>query len=347
LKKVYKRTAPIKAKEFPFAPKTMLAPMEGVTNYPVRTAISKLGGLGVVCTEFVRVSNFELRDKDVDLAMRKTKGVPLSVQVMGNKAELMADSARKFSEAGADIVDINLGCPTARAVKGNVGSAMLKDPDLLYDVLSAMRKNVSGWLSAKIRAGFDNADHILTISQAVEASGVDFIVVHPRRRNDFYDGVADWRIIGAIKEQMNIPVVGNGDVWYPADAQRMYAQSGCDAIMIGRPALRNPWIFKQIEEGGDWQPSTEEFFAYLTGFMEDHLEEFEGNEHGVLGRAKENWKYLYRLFADGHTKGREILRTQTYSDFKSAVWDYLSPKKADEYDFYGHLEMMKSGCGLH
>ena len=264
---------------------------------------------------------------------------------MGNNPDLMADSARKFSEAGAEIVDINLGCPTARAVKGNVGSAMLKDPDLLFRVLSAMRKNVSGWMSAKIRAGFDNVDHILTIAEAVEASGVDFIVVHPRRRSDFYEGVADWRIIGSIKERLSIPVVGNGDIWYPQDAKTIYQQSGCDAIMIGRPALRNPWIFKQIQDGGTWQPDNDEFCRYIENFMSSHRESYGGREHSVLGRTKENWKYLYRLFKDGHTKGREILRQQTYSDLQSAIFDYISTKKADDYDFYGHLNMMKSGSG--
>ena len=340
------RTLPVKTEKFPFTPATMLAPMEGITNHPVRTAISGFGGLGIVCTEFVRVSIAELKPKEIRSVMRPTKGVPLSVQIMGNKPDLMADTAGKFSQAGADIVDINLGCPTARAVKGNVGSAMLKDPDLLYEVLCAMRKNITGWQSAKIRAGFDNADHILTISGAVEASGVDFIVVHPRRRNDFYEGVADWRIIGLIKEKLKIPVVGNGDIWYPKDAERMLKESGCDAVMIGRGALRNPWIFKMLERKDDWQPDPEEVFNYIDNFMNDHLEEFEGHELGVVKRAKENWRYLCQLFTDGSTNGREILRQKTYSDFRSALMNYLESKKREDFDFFGHLKIKNSGSGL-
>ena len=340
------RTIPVKTDKFPFAPATMLAPMEGITNHPVRTAISALGGLGVVCTEFVRVSVAELKSREIRSVMRPTEGVPLSVQIMGNKPDLMADTARKFSEAGADVVDINLGCPTARAVKGNVGSAMLKDPDLLYEVLCAMRKNISGLQSAKIRAGFDNADHTLLIAEAVEAAGVDFIVVHPRRRSDFYEGVADWRIIGMIKERLKIPVVGNGDVWYPTDAERMYKECGCDAVMIGRGALRNPWIFNMLQDKSDWQPSAEEVFNYVDNFMNDHLEEFEGHEMGVVKRAKENWRYLCQLFEDGNTVGREILRQQTYSDFRSALMNYLESKKPEEFDFHGHLKLKNSGSGL-
>lgn len=324
----------------------MLAPMEGITNHPVRTAISALGGLGVVCTEFVRVSVAELKPKEIRSVMRPTEGVPLSVQIMGNKPDLMADTARKFSEAGADIVDINLGCPTARAVKGNVGSAMLKDPDLLYEVLSAMRKNISGWQSAKIRAGFDDADHTLLIAEAVEAAGVDFIVVHPRKRSDFYEGVADWRIIGMIKERLKIPVVGNGDIWYPSDAERMYDECGCDAVMIGRGALRNPWIFKQLQDKSNWQPSSQEVFNYIDNFMNTHLDEFEGHEMGVVKRAKENWRYLCQLFEDGNTKGREILRQQTYSDFRSALIKYLETKNSEDFDFFGHLKLKSSGSGL-
>ncbi|MCM8530179.1 MAG: tRNA-dihydrouridine synthase family protein [Lentisphaeraceae bacterium] len=344
--KKYTRELPIKTTTFPYQPATMLAPMEGITNHPVRTAISGIGGVGVVCTEFVRVSVAELKPKEIRSVMRPTEGVPLSVQIMGNKPKLMADTARKFSEAGADIVDINLGCPTARAVKGNVGSAMLKDPDLLFDVLSAMRKNISGLQSAKIRAGFDNADHTLLIAEAVEAAGVDFIVVHPRRRNDFYEGVADWRIIGMIKERLKIPVVGNGDIWYPSDAARMYKECGCDAVMIGRGALRNPWIFKQLEDDSDWQPSPEEVFNYIDNFMNDHLNEFEGHEGGVIKRAKENWRYLCQLFVDGNTVGREILRQQSYSDFRNALQSFLESKTKEDFDFFGHLELKKSGSGI-
>ena len=221
----------------------MLAPMEGVTNYTVRTAIAAHGHLGVVCTEFVRISHMAVRRKEVEKVVQKTAGLPLSVQIMGNDASKMADSAASFAMAGADIVDINLGCPTAQALKGNVGAAMLKDPDLLFNVLSAMRQQVPGWMSAKIRAGFEE-EKSTVIGEAVEAAGVDFIIVHPRRRKDQYQGIADWRIIGKLTEGLKIPVVGNGDIWYPQDATSMLKQSGCHAIMIGRGALRNPWIFR-------------------------------------------------------------------------------------------------------
>ena len=202
----------------------------------------------MLCTEFVRIAGASVAHKHLRRQVVKVPGVPLSVQVMGTHVEHMAESAGAIAAAGADVVDINLGRPAPRVVKKGAGSAMLKNPALLFDVLSAMREQVPGLLSAKIRAGFDDASGVVAIAQTVERAGADFIAVHPRRRADFYEGVADWRIIATLKRELGIPVVGNGDVWYAADALRMREETGCDAVMIGRPACRNPWIFEQIAD---------------------------------------------------------------------------------------------------
>jgi tRNA-dihydrouridine synthase len=204
----------------------MLAPMEGVSHPLFRQIISERGGVGVVCTEFVRVVDTTLAPSVIRREVVKVKGIPLCVQVMGNAAEHMADSAAAVADAGADIIDINLGCPAPRAVRKGVGSAMLRDPKLLYQVLSAMRQAIAVTLSAKIRAGFDDADNVLHIGETLQRAGADYLVVHPRRRSDFYNGVADWRIIARLKEHLDIPVVGNGDCWYAKDALRLEEETG-------------------------------------------------------------------------------------------------------------------------
>lgn len=347
--KVYERSTPIKMRTFPFQPGTVLAPMEGVTNIVIRNALSELGGIGVLCTEFVRISSHAVKPKTVKEAVRKTPGVPLSVQVMGNNSALMAESAELMEKAGADIVDINLGCPTKNAVKGNVGSAMLKDPDLLFDVLSSMREKVKGWLSAKIRAGFDENRHVSHIAKTVQASGADFIAVHPRRRKDFYDGVADWRIIAHLKSILDIPVIGNGDVWYPQDAINMTEQTNCDAVMIGRGALRNPWIFKQIEclkEGMEYRPGTAEIIHFFTKLQNSFTQAFEGREHATLARMKELLKYFSRVFQDGIEFRTAILRTQNLEDFMSMLLKKLEQSNVENMDFFGEYKTMKSGSAI-
>ena len=174
--------------------KAILAPMEGVGHPVFRRRLAEQPGLGMLCTEFVRVHDGlgpDLPAKHFERSVVKVEGILLSVQVMGRERERMAEAAEIVEAAGADAVDINLGCPTARAVKGGVGAAMLKDLVLLEDVLCSMRERVQGRLSAKIRAGFDSADQALEIAAVVERAGCDYLAVHPRKRSDQYRGVSD------------------------------------------------------------------------------------------------------------------------------------------------------------
>ncbi len=197
---------------FPFQPPFVLAPMEGVTSQPVRGLLAGYGPLGLVCTEFVRVSGERVSRRHLERQVQKAPGVALSVQLMGNDAGLMAEAAGVMAAAGADVVDVNLGCPSKTAARKGVGAALLKDPRELASLLTTLRAAVPGLFSAKLRAGFDSADSALENARAVERSGADFLAVHPRRRVDFYRGVADWRIIALLRRELSIPVVGNGDV---------------------------------------------------------------------------------------------------------------------------------------
>jgi len=294
---------------------TMLAPMEGVTNPAMRYSVSRLGGLAIACTEFIRISNSPMSAKALRREVIKPPKGKLSVQVMGNWAPGMAEAASVISEAGADIVDVNLGCPTKRALKGNVGAAMLRDPVLLYDVLSAMRAEVPGVFSAKIRAGFDDAKNVVHIAQTVERAGADFIIVHPRSRRDHYKGVADWRIVRLLKSELCIPVVGNGDCWYPEDALELMESTGCDGVMIGRPALRNPWIFNQIESLRSGKsisrPSGLEVFQWVESLIEAYQTEMGLELPRLVGRLKELTKYLGRLVGNDRDLVKRCLRSKT------------------------------------
>ncbi len=277
--------------------------MEGVGHPTFRHAIAAQGGLDLVCTEFVRITRDAVHPNVVRRAIARSPSALLSVQVMGNDPDRMAEAARMVAAAGADVVDINLGCPMPRIVKKGVGAAMLRQPDLLRRVLEQMRAATPGLLSAKIRAGYDDAGAALGIAQLVERAGVDFISVHPRRRADFYAGVADWRIIQLLSAELSIPVIGNGDLWYADAALRLQAEAGCHGVMIGRPAIRNPFIFKQLAalRRGEppFIPTPLDLLAYLEDMAERYQLVFTKGRHGALGKLKELITFVARGVAQG------------------------------------------------
>ncbi|MCH2174398.1 MAG: tRNA-dihydrouridine synthase family protein [Lentisphaeria bacterium] len=336
----YQRTFPYNMKHFPYQPATMLAPMEGFSNAALRQAIAHCGKPGVLCTEFIRVNQSKITPRMMKKHVIKVPGIPLSVQVMGNVAELMADSAGALVDAGADIVDVNLGCPTQRAAKANVGAALLKDPKRLYKILSDMRKQIpeTTWFSAKIRAGFEESDHVLTIAKAVEAAGCDFIIVHPRRGKDVYQGKADWRIIALIKQTVNIPVVANGDVFYPKDVVAIRETTQADAVMIGRGALRNPWIFRQINEmdAGEnmFRPEPMEIFEWMIEYFESLSVFLETKPDRILPKFKELSRHMFRLIRDPKDFMKTSLRTQTNDDFIADIRKGFEQIQSEELCFF-------------
>jgi tRNA-dihydrouridine synthase B len=329
--------------------RTVLAPMEGVTHATFRALMASRGGVGMVCTEFVRVSRAPLAISTLRREVVKAEGVPLSVQVMGNEADKMAEAAAVVAEAGADVVDVNMGCPMPRVVRKGVGAAMLKDRALTFDVLSRMRKATPVLLSAKIRAGFDDADQVVAIAKVVEEAGADFIAVHPRRRCDYYDGVADWRIISVLKRELSIPVIGNGDVWYAADALRMERETACDAVMIGRPALRNPWIFQQIAalRAGEAppRPSGADLFTYIDDVRRLYVRELGLSAHGVTGRLKELCRYCLRAVDGPDDLARGLLRAADSDAMMRMLEGILLPLRAEQVDLgaEGSLGLERSG----
>jgi tRNA-dihydrouridine synthase len=237
--------------------------------------------------------------------------VPLSVQLLGVDPGRMARAAAILERAGAEVIDVNLGCPAKEVVGRGAGAALLRDPEAVRRLLARVRVALSGTLSAKVRLGFDDTELAFEVAEAAAAAGVDFLTVHPRCRCDFYDGVADWRWTRDIQARLPIPVVGNGDCWYAADALQLMAEARCAAVMIGRPALRNPWIFSQIaalREGREpIRPDGAALVAWLRRVATRYQEAF-GKRRTVVRLLKELINHLGRAVADGGTFRDAALR---------------------------------------
>jgi len=231
------------------APATVLAPMAGVTDTVFRRMIRGLGGCGLIMTEF---TSAEAITRNAARSSRylffEPDEHPITGQLFGAEPGVMARAAAMVEELGFDIVDINLGCPAKKVVKCG-GSGLLRDLKALEQVLHAVRAAVSIPLTIKVRAGWDENSIVAPeVARMAEQIGVEAIAVHPRTRVQAYSGHSDWNIIREVKNAVRMPVIGNGDINSPEDAQRMINQTGCDAVMIGRAASTNPWIFQQIAQ---------------------------------------------------------------------------------------------------
>ncbi len=227
---------------------TALAPMAGVTDLAFRQLCREMG-CGLLYTEMVSAKAILYKNKNTfPLLDTAPAEHPIAVQIFGSDADIMADMAAKLAEERSfDIIDINMGCPVPKIVNNHEGSALMKNPKLVEQILDKMVKKVNKPVTIKIRKGFDEQSvNAVEIAKIAEACGVSALAVHGRTREEYYSGTADYGIIAAVKRGVSIPVIGNGDIRSAADAKRMYETTGCDGIMIGRAARGNPWIFKEI-----------------------------------------------------------------------------------------------------
>jgi tRNA-dihydrouridine synthase B len=232
-------------------PATVLAPMAGVTDTVFRRFIRNLGGCGLIMTEFTSADGV-LRKKD-----QKAKRYlhfyedehPISAQLFGSNPEVMAEAARMVEGLGFDLVDLNLGCPAKKVVKCNGGSGLLRDLPAIGKIFEAVRAAVTIPFTVKFRAGWNDEEIVcVELARMAESCGLAAVALHARTREMGYSGNARWEWIAAVKDAVKIPVIGNGDIRSPEDACSMVTQTGCDAVMIGRTAPSNPWIFRQIEQ---------------------------------------------------------------------------------------------------
>jgi len=235
----------------PITPATVLAPMAGVTDTVFRRFIRNLGGCGLIMTEFTSADGV-LRKKD-----QKAKRYlhfyedehPISAQLFGSDPQVMAEAAKMVEGLGFDIVDLNLGCPAKKVVKCNGGSGLLRDLPAIGKIFEAVRAAVTIPFTVKFRAGWNDEEIVcVELARMAENCGLAAVALHARTREMGYSGNARWEWIAAIKDAVKIPVIGNGDIRSPEDACAMVTQTGCDAVMIGRTAPSNPWIFRQIEQ---------------------------------------------------------------------------------------------------
>jgi tRNA-dihydrouridine synthase B len=233
----------------PIDPPLILAPMAGVTDRDFRLIVRRIGGVGLVSMEFISSKAIvHGNQRTLDLMHYAEEERPLAIQIYGSDPATMAEAARVVEELGADVCDINMGCPANKVLKGCAGAALMGDAELAESIVKTVRKAISIPLTVKFRLGLDGCrQNYLELGRICEANGAHAVAMHARTARQMFSGEADWSHIARLKETLSIPVIGNGDVATPEDALRMLAQTGCDGVMIGRAATKNPWLFRQIE----------------------------------------------------------------------------------------------------
>lgn len=239
----------------------ILAPMAGVSDLPFRLLCREMGA-GLVCMEMVSAKAIYYNNKNTESLMEiHPQEGPVSLQLFGSDPVILSEMAKRIEERPFSVLDINMGCPVPKVVNNGEGSALLKNPKLVEEILSSLVKAVSKPVTVKIRKGFDDSNvNAVEIAKIAESCGVAAVAVHGRTREQYYSGKADWDIIAKVKEAVSIPVIGNGDVDSPKAAEELIRQTGCDGVMIGRAAQGNPWIFREVvtylEEGRIPAPPT-------------------------------------------------------------------------------------------
>ncbi|MGN0151758.1 MAG: tRNA dihydrouridine synthase DusB [Wujia sp.] len=231
-----------------FRNKIILAPMAGICDLPFRL-LCKEQGCDILYTEMISAKGMYYNNKNTKpLLMTDERERPVGVQLFGSEPRLMAEQAKRIEDKGFDFIDINMGCPVPKIVNNGEGSALMKQPELIGDIVDAVVHTCSLPVTIKIRAGFTRENmNAPEVAQIAEASGASAIAVHGRTREEYYQGHADWEIIRRVRECVDIPVIGNGDVTCGEDVCRMKRETGCDSVMIGRAAKGNPWIFREVK----------------------------------------------------------------------------------------------------
>jgi len=312
-------------------PATVLAPMAGVTDTLFRRVIRGLGGCGLLMTEFTSSEGITRSAKKAERYLYfQDDEHPIAAQLFGASPRVMADAAHMVEDLGYDAVDINLGCPAKKVVKCG-GSGLLRELPLLDEIFRAVRAAVKIPLTIKLRAGWDeNSIVAVEVVKMAEQSGIEAAAIHPRTRTQGYAGKADWNIISAVKQAVKIPVVGNGDVQCPEDAARMVKETGCDAVMIGRAAATNPWIFRQMEqyrETGRYNLPTEaDRHRLLSGYYQKILS---ANLADGMGKMKQFACWFTHGVGNGSELRKIVHSARTPAEVVANVERFFERKTAD------------------
>jgi tRNA-dihydrouridine synthase B len=266
----------IKIKNIEFENNLALAPLAGITIKPFRVNLEKMGAK-ILFTEMISSYGVIYENKKtIAMVDVKEEKHPIIVQIFGNNADIMADSARKLQDFGVEIIDINMGCPAPKVVSSGSGSALLKDIKKVEEIIRKVRASIQIPLTLKIRAGWDlESINALEVSKIAENEGIDLLTVHARTKSQKFNDF-NWDIISQVKNNVKIPVIGNGNIFSPYDVKNMFEQTNCDGFMIARASFSNPWIFKQIlefdEKGTFDEISDEDKLNYILQFSRDFIE---------------------------------------------------------------------------
>ncbi len=309
----------------------ILAPMAGVTDLPFRV-LCKEQGAGLLCMEMVSAKAIYYGSKNTEELMKISPAeMPVSLQLFGSDADIMADMAKKIEEKPFAVLDINMGCPVPKVVNNGEGSALMKNPKLAEEIITKMVKAVKKPVTVKIRKGFDEA-HLNAVEMAkiAEASGAAAVAVHGRTREQYYAGKADWDCIRAVKEVVKIPVIGNGDVTDALSAERLLKETGCDGVMVGRAAQGNPFIFREITEYLETgvippKPTPAEVRATIERHARMQMEE-KGEYTGVREMRKHlSW---YTVGYPNSAKYRQMINSMETMEELLRSLDMVFPKEA-------------------
>lgn len=309
----------------------ILAPMAGVTDLPFRV-LCKEQGAGLLCMEMVSAKAIYYGSKNTEELMKISPAeMPVSLQLFGSDADIMADMAKKIEEKPFAVLDINMGCPVPKVVNNGEGSALMKNPKLAEEIITKMVKAVKKPVTVKIRKGFDEA-HLNAVEMAkiAEASGAAAVAVHGRTREQYYAGKADWDCIRAVKEAVKIPVIGNGDVTDALSAERLLKETGCDGVMVGRAAQGNPFIFREITEYLETgvippRPTPAEVRATIERHARMQMEE-KGEYTGVREMRKHlSW---YTVGYPNSAKYRQMINSMETMEELLHSLDMVFPKEA-------------------
>src|ERR1700691_5607749 len=309
----------IKIRDRAIQPATILAPMAGVTDTVFRRVIRSLGGCGLIMTEFTSAEGLTRNsERTLHYLYFDEDEHPIAAQIFGSDPDVMASAAALTQELGFDQVDINLGCPVKKVVKCG-GSGLLRDLPHLEKLLGKVRAAVTIPLTIKIRSGWDENNIVaVDVARMAERIGIEAIAIHPRTRMQGYAGSADWRVIRDVKAAVKIPVIGNGDIRAPQDAARMIEQTGCDAVMIGRTASSNPWIFRQIADYTATGTYTDPTEADRHQLLMEYFQSLVGSDMpDAIGKMKQFATY----FTHGVRNGGDLRQQVHHSHSAAEILD--------------------------